>query len=65
MGLTISQSDAIAERLAVALDRLETLIATRDREVMRLRHIEEEARAALTEIEALLDDTCWTGRTDA
>jgi hypothetical protein len=54
----------LTERLSAALDRLEALVADRDAlrashaalegEVMRLRHIEREARIALGEIDALL-----------
>jgi len=53
--LTISQLDHQAARLAAALDRLEALVSTREAEHARLRHIEDEARAALRALDTLLE----------
>lgn len=47
---------ALAERLESALARLETALAAKEAENLRLRHIAAAAAAALADLDALIDD---------
>ncbi len=53
-GLAISDSDAILERLANALDRLEAVITAKEAENARLRRIEAAASGALLDLDRML-----------
>lgn len=54
-------SDPVVTRLEAALLRLEGLIAERDAEIARLRHVQVAAAATLVELDAYLDDTDAAG----